>query len=73
MELGEALDVEFIDNGLMPWRARWAVISPGKSRINDHSQGGIRRIVTLVTGEIGLGVAHAIAKEFVSPTHVTAN
>ena len=73
MELGESLDMEFVDNGLVPWRARRAVISPGKSRINDHRQGGIRRIVTLVAGQIGLGVAYAVAKEFVSPAHITAN
>src|ERR1043166_3361103 len=73
VELGESLDMECVDHGLVPWCARWAVISPGKSRINDYSQGGIRRIVTLVAGQIGLGVAYAVAKEFVSPAHVTAN
>src|SRR6266699_3996549 len=73
VELGESFDMEFVDNGLVPWRAWWAVISPGKSRINDHSQRGIRRIVTLIAGQIGLGVTHAVAKEFVGPAHITAN
>src|SRR5947209_7199059 len=73
VELGESFDMEFVDNGLVPWRARRAVISPGKSRINDHSQGGIRCIVTLIAGQIRLGVTHAVAKEFVGPAHITAN
>jgi hypothetical protein len=73
VELGESLDMEFVDNGLVPGYAWRAVISPGKSRINDHSQGGIRRIITLVTGQISLVVAYAVTKELVSPAHVTTN
>src|SRR5262249_44330473 len=65
--------MEFVDHGLVSWCARCAVICPGKSWINDHSQGGIRRIVTPVAGQVGFVVAHAACKESVRPAHVAAN
>jgi hypothetical protein len=65
--------MQLVDKGFVPWCTWWAIISPGKSWINDYSQGGICRIVTLVARQIGLGVAHAVAKEFISPAHVTTD
>jgi len=46
---------------------------PGKGRINDDGQGGIRRTVPVVKGEIGFGVTHTVGKEFVGPPHIAAN
>src|SRR5262245_18209719 len=65
--------MQLVDKGLVPWCTRWAVISPGKSRINDYSLGGLWRIVASVAGQIGLGVAHVVAKEFISSAHVTTD
>ena len=73
MQLGKALDVQLVDNGLVPWRARRPVVPPGKGRIDDHGQGGIRRVIPLVKGQVGLWVAQAVAEEFVGPAHITAN
>src|SRR5262249_44918300 len=50
----------------------WTVIPPGKGRINDHGQRGIRRIIARIVGQIGRWMASTIAKQFLSPAHITA-
>src|SRR5262249_15844134 len=62
-----------VDNGLVPGRARWTVIPPGKGGINDHGQGSIGRVIAPIIGQIGLRIAQAVAKKGISPAHITAN
>ena len=73
MALGEPLDVQLIDHRLVPGYARWTIVAPGKGRINDHGEGGIRRTVPVVKGQIGVGVPHAVGKKLVGPPDIAAN
>ena len=50
MQFGEAFHVHLVDEGLMPWGARWAVIPPGKGCIDDHRQRRIGGAVPFVEG-----------------------
>jgi hypothetical protein len=41
---------------------------PGKGGIDDHRQGGIRRVIAVITGYVRLRVAQAIAEELIGPS-----
>ena len=73
MQLGEAFHVQLIDEGLVPWGARRAVIPPGKGRIDDHRQGRIGGAVPLVEGQVRFRIAYTIAEELVGPPHIAAD
>src|SRR5215510_12045743 len=70
MQLGEPFDVQFINNGLVPWRARRVVVAPGKSWINDYSQWGIGGVVAVVKRQIRFRVANTVGKKLIGPSHI---
>src|SRR6266536_1199216 len=65
--------MQLVDDGLMPGDARWAVVSPGKGRINDRSQRGVWGAVPVIKSEVGLRVAQRVGKECIGPAYVAAN
>ena len=69
----EALDVQFVDDGCVPGRARLAVFSPRKSRVNDGGKHRKRRVVTGIERQILVQIAKAIAMHFIAPANVPAN
>jgi hypothetical protein len=46
MLLRETFDVQLIQNGVVPWGVRGAIVLPCKNRVHDLSQGGEGRRVT---------------------------
>ena len=52
MPLRKPLDVELVDNGLVPRRAGRPVVAPGKGRIHDPALGHPGGVVLLVEGQV---------------------
>ena len=71
--LGEALDVQLVDDRLVPGGPRRPVVAPGEGRIDDRRQRGIRGTVAVVEGEVGLRVVELVAEQLVGPAHVAAD
>src|SRR5438128_6044943 len=51
--LAEALDMQFVDERLVPGSAWRTVIAPGEGRIDYGSQGRESRVVALVERQVG--------------------
>ena len=73
VQLREALDVQLVDQRLVPGRARRPVVAPGEGRVDHRRQRGIRRAVAVVEGQVGLRVAELVAEQLVGPAHVAAD
>ena len=67
MELGEALDVQFVDDRLVRRRSRRPVVSPGEGRIDDGGQRGRGGVVALVERQVLVGVADVVTEHLVPP------
>ena len=64
---GEAIDVQFVSQGLVPWRARWRIVAPTERRINDDALGHRTGAVAVILGEIGIRVADGVAEYDIAP------
>ncbi|MCD6025468.1 MAG: hypothetical protein K0Q91_2384, partial [Fibrobacteria bacterium] len=62
VELGEALDVQFIDQRFVPGVGGLAVGAPVEAFVHHAGEGGEGRAVALVEGQVFLGIAHAVAE-----------
>ncbi len=72
MEPGEALDVNFVDDGVVPGSARRLVVAPVERGLGDGGQRGERRAVALVeTGVVTGGLVMAV--ECVIPEQFAAD
>ena len=67
MPRGEALDVDLVDDGLVPRRAEQPVVTPREGRLDDDALGDERGAVALVGHGGRLGLAGAVAEERVVP------
>ena len=67
VQLGEALDVHLVDDGLVPRRARRLVVAPGERGIDDGRQRREGGVVAGVHGEVGERVADPVAEHRVVP------
>ena len=50
--LGEALDVQLVDQRLVPRRARRPIVAPGERGIDDRGERRVRRAVAIVEGRV---------------------
>ena len=73
VELGEALDVQLVDDRLVPGGPRRPVVAPGEGRIDHGRQRGIGCTVAVVEGQVGLRVVELVAEQLVGPLHVAAD
>src|SRR5207245_2940348 len=64
---GEALDVQLVDDGLVPGRVGPPVVAPGECRIDDLALGHAERAVAIVGREILAPAADAITEMRVAP------
>ena len=67
VEPREALDVELVDDGLVPRRARRGVVAPGEGGVDDGGERGEVRVVAVVEGEVLGRVADPVAEHLVAP------
>ena len=67
MLAGEPLDVEFVDDRIVPRSARRSVVAPGESGIHHPAFRHIGGAVAFVPDKILTGVAHPVAEEGVAP------
>src|SRR5579863_760895 len=67
MAHGESSDVEFIDDGFVPWNAGWPVRSPGESGIDHAILRHPGSIVAPVKRQVLLPMPHPISKMGVAP------
>src|SRR4051794_24309297 len=63
MPLRETLDVDLVDEGLVPRGMRRAIVAPGEGRVDDLRQRGEGGAVALVEGEVRLRIAHLVAEQ----------
>ena len=73
MQLGEALDVQFVDQRIVPRISRRAVVSPGEGFVDYDRQGRKLGVVALVERQIGLGVSQFVAPHFVRPARLAGD
>ncbi len=67
MELGEALDVDLVDDGARPAGERRPVAFPVEGPIDHHALGQVRPAVAVVGRGVPRGVADPVAEEGVLP------
>ena len=67
-ELGEALDVQLVDDRLFPGRVRALVVAPGKGGIDNCGQRRKLAVVALVESQVGVLVADCVAEQASRPT-----
>ena len=67
---GEAADVQFVDDALVPGSAGRAVGAPGKRRIDDHGLEHAGSVVATIHGEISVLAANAVTEVRVAPFQV---
>src|SRR4051812_7587316 len=72
MELGEALYVGLVDDGLVPGPVRRAVVSPVKEAVDNDTEWDGAGIVLVVKGQVCLGVANFVAEDGRLPVEMTA-
>ena len=72
-EAGEALHVQFVDDGLFPGGAERAVFAPGESGVDDLGERRPGGRVAGVEGEVFVGVVDFVAEERVVPLHSSAD
>jgi len=70
VKLGEALDVQLVDHRILPRRARWCVVVPGESGIDDPALRHSRRAVARVERKILALVPDAVAEVRIAPPHL---
>ncbi len=66
VQLGEALDVQLVDDGLVPRRLRRAIVPPGKRIVHNRGERRVRGAVAIV-GRRAVGRAHAKREQRVVP------
>ena len=70
MQRRESLDVQLVDQRVVPRRRRAAILTPGERRIDDLALGHAEGVVALVHGEIFALAADAIAEMTVAPAQI---
>src|SRR5262249_36826545 len=73
IELGETLDVQFVDEGLVPGDSRRTVIAPGEGRIHYYSQRGVGCTVAIVERQVELRILKLVGKQLIVPPNVTTD
>ncbi len=71
--LGEALDVQLVNERLVPGRARWSVVAPGEGGVHHGAERGEGGVVAVVGGQVVFGVAYLVAEERIVPAQVAAD
>ena len=71
--LGEALDVQLVNQCLVPGGAGRPIVAPGEGRVHDAAERAERRVVAAVQGKVGRGVAEFVAEQRIVPMHLAAN
>ena len=66
---GEAANMQFVDDRLMPLAGRRAIVAPGERRIHHTALGHMTGVVAGVERKILLVVTDAVAEVFVAPLH----
>ena len=69
----EPLDVEFVNDRLVPRRARTAIITPCECGIDDRGQHRERCVVATVEREVFFGILDAVSVDLVAPANVPPN
>ena len=70
MQHGKTLDVQLVDDGVVPGRARWPVVAPGEGRVDDLALGHARPTVTPVEGQVGVFGAELVAEMGIAPIQI---
>ena len=70
---GEALDMDLVEDRLVPWNPRVPVASPREGRVHHRGEGGERRAVPRVRGQIARGVVEGIPVDRVAPAQGAAD
>ena len=65
----EALDVDLVDDRLVPRSAQWPVGAPGEGGVDDERLRHAGRAVAPVHRQVGVGVADLVAEQRVAPAH----
>ena len=53
--LGEALDVQLVDERLVPGGTQAPVVAPGEGGVDDRGEGSEGRAIALVEGQVAAG------------------
>ena len=73
MALGEALDVQLVDQCFVPGCPRRMVVAPGEGAVDHRRQRREGGAVALVAGQIGVGVTDLVTEQAIVPAQVAAD
>ncbi len=71
MELSETLDVHLVEDRTFPWRFGLARCAPREGRVDDAAFLHQRRAVTLIVGQILVGVIEPVTEQLRSPAQLS--